>query len=97
MSDLPISKQITSAEAIELHNRSRRIASSDLLIWTVYQSPSDHPGEFVARPHSSRTPGPYNCHLAAPDLNALRALLPPGLIRFERSPGDDPVIVETWL
>ncbi len=30
-------------------------------------------------------------------LVAVREALPPGLIRFERAPTDDPAIVETWL
>jgi len=29
-------------------------------------------------------------------LQAARALVPAGMVRLERSPGDDPTIVETW-
>jgi len=35
--------------------------------------------------------------LLFPSLEATRSALPPGLHRLNRAPGDDPVIVETWM
>lgn len=32
-----------------------------------------------------------------PSLDDARKQVPPGLIRFDRDPSDDPSIVETWL
>ncbi len=66
-----------------------------LKIWTVYDSPLDYPGVFVARLwlNADRT----ESVLTAPTLEGLQALIPPGLYRMARHEQDDPVIVETWL
>ena len=37
------------------------------------------------------------CVTAQPSLDALREMLPPGLHRLPREPGDEEAIVETWL
>jgi hypothetical protein len=70
-----------------------------LLIWTIYEHPSDYPDWFVARPHIIRpkSAGPLPMHLMAKDLETLRAMLPDGLTRLARMPGDDPCIIETWV
>lgn len=66
-----------------------------LPIWTVYDSPRDLPGQFVARLFIlDRATAKV---IKAPTLEALRKLLPPGLTCLPRNPQDDPVIVETWL
>lgn len=72
-------------------------AAGDLLVWTIYEKPSDHPAFFVARPHSSRRGAPVAFVLLAPTLDGVRELLPPGLTRLPRDPTDDPVIVESWI
>lgn len=64
-------------------------------IWTVYASPLDYPGQFVARRWIFHEP--TGDLLVADTLEELRAMLPAGLERFERFDGDDPVIVECWL
>ena len=64
-------------------------------IWTVYDSPIDLPGRFVAR--KWKLDRPTNEILQDKTLNGLRAKLPHGLVRLERSPEDDPKIVETWI
>jgi hypothetical protein len=69
----------------------------DLLVWTICESPKDYPGRFTARPHSARSSKPLAFVLVADSLDAIRALLPPGLACLMRNPNDDPVIVETWL
>jgi hypothetical protein len=72
-----------------------------LHIWTVYERPSDFPDEFVARLYlvgdGGTNYGATSTVLRAPDLDGIRAKLPRGLWRVERSPTDDPVIVESWL
>lgn len=80
--------------AIALQNHSRELG--DLLIWTIYRSPSDFPGKTVVRPHSARRNAPLLHHMEAESVEALRAMLPPLLYRIGRAPSDDPVIVETW-
>lgn len=69
-----------------------------LAIWTIYQSPSDHPGEFVARKWLVKTePVPSEWVVKGATLAEVRAKLPPHLFRMERDPMDDPNIVESWL
>ena len=70
----------------------------DLLVWTIYERPSDYPECYVVRPHAIRN-GPYALDfvLTAPTLKALRAMLPVGLTRLSRDESDDPVIVESWV
>jgi hypothetical protein len=66
-----------------------------LTLWTVYVSPRDYPGKFVAR--AFELDRPTDRVLVADSLADIRELLPPGLTRLARATGDDPVIVETWL
>jgi len=71
-----------------------------LVLYTVYGSPRDYPGEFVVR-RSVVAGGAVKIDpelfARAPTLDAVRALLPPHLYPLPRQPGDDPVIVEVWL
>jgi hypothetical protein len=73
--------------------------SEGLSIWTIYDSPSDYPGQFVARCFISDAIGvtPTGVALFAGTLGAVRAMLPPGLHRIPRYEQDDPKIVEVWL
>ena len=64
-------------------------------LWTVYASPSDFPGQYVARRWVLDTP--TTDVLVAATLEELRALLPPGLHCLPRNVLDDAVIVETWI
>ena len=60
--------------------------------------PDDHPEAFVARKWIIRgEPIPTNETLEAETLEELREKLSEGLCRIPRSPGDDPIIVESWL
>ncbi len=71
-----------------------------LSIWTVYDHPRDYPGSWVARRFEvSRDGGVVMTSdmFLADSLEEVQALLPPGLIRFARSPFDDPKIAETWI
>ena len=66
-----------------------------LVIWTIYRSPVDMPGRYVARKwvmdHPTRDV------LQHKTLAGLREQLPVGLTRIGRQPSDDPKIVEVWL
>jgi hypothetical protein len=72
-----------------------------LTMWTIYSSPADYPDvPFVVRGWAV---GPYGA-LAdtgalgfADTLDEARNMIPDGLVRMERSPDDDPVVVETWM
>jgi hypothetical protein len=66
-----------------------------LEIWTVYDSPIDLPGRFVARKWVLEKP--TNELLQDQTLEGLRNKLPPGLTRLARATQDDPKIVETWI
>jgi len=70
-----------------------------LQMWVITENPADYPGRFVAR-LALITSGEVihtATHHTANSLQAIRALIPQGLVRFDRQDGDDPVIVETWF
>jgi hypothetical protein len=64
-------------------------------VWIVYDSPSDFPGRYVARRFKMNEP--TSDVLTAATLEDLRALLPAGLIRLERTEHDQPHLVEVWV
>lgn len=66
-----------------------------LELWTVYDSPIDLPGRFVAR--MWLLDQPTSEMLQDKTLDGLRGKLPQGLTRLPRAPQDDPKIVETWI
>jgi hypothetical protein len=71
-----------------------------LSVWTVYDHPRDHPDSFVARRHEVLAGGTTVATpdaVFAPTLEEVRAKLPRDLVPIARSPGDDPVIVESWI
>ena len=71
-----------------------------LAMWTIYDSPSDLPGFFVARLFVVDASGPHPTDrtLANKNIDSLRTLFAEwGLTPLTRSPEDQPQIVETWL
>jgi len=70
-------------------------------MWTIYESPPDYPGKFVARLFIVRQGDPEpratGDMAIAQSLESVRTMLPWGLALVPRSEGDDPAIVETWL
>lgn len=69
-----------------------------LEMFVIYDSPTDFPGRFVVRPWAAGREGTvYGDAMVAATLEEARELVPAGLHRVTRSPGDDPVIVETWI
>ncbi|MBE3122059.1 MAG: hypothetical protein IMZ58_07640 [Thermoplasmata archaeon] len=73
------------------------IKEKKLEIWTIYNSPADYPGKFVARKWILDMP--TKTVIVGDSLDEVRNKLPnkPNLVRFDRSFQDDPIIVETWL
>jgi hypothetical protein len=73
--------------------------TNQLTGWTVYDHPRDYPDCFVARRWIAKGGDviPTTDMLVATTLDEVRALLPPGLIRFARMPEDDAKIVEVWI
>jgi hypothetical protein len=66
----------------------------------IYDHPRDYPEKWVVR---AQTLKGHEEIVRSPDcslhdsLEEARRALPPGLVRFDRDPEDDPVIRETWL
>lgn len=74
--------------------------ADDLAIWTVYDHPLDYPDKFVARKSLISSDGVKQTSTViwSPDLEVVRETLArDGLVCLERSPDDDPVIVECWI
>ena len=70
--------------------------SGALTIWTIYKSPSDHPGKWVLRGRD--VPGDIHAEYVVGDsLEEVRKAVPFGLIRLPRSAQDVPVIYEVWI
>jgi hypothetical protein len=75
--------------------------ANGLWMWTIYAHPADFPDvEFVVRgwivgPHGTLTDS--GALGFAHTLDEARNIVPAGLVRMERSPDDDPVVVETWI
>lgn len=106
--DLPLKTRTMSASKassvpVGFARVTYNMPSYELIIWTVYDSPVDRPGRFVARAFRFDDKGqPYpsdaaNDVLEASSLDELRAMRRPGLITMMRDPDDDPKIVETWI
>lgn len=64
-------------------------------IWVIYRRPRDFPAHFVARCWDMDKP--TDKYLLGRSLEDVRDLLPDGLSQIDRSPTDDPCIVESWL
>ncbi len=65
-------------------------------IYTVYNSPKDYPGKVVVRKFIGEQPSPEP--LCVEDtLEEARKKIPAGLVRMDRMPEDDSVILETWF
>jgi hypothetical protein len=73
---------------------------AELSLYVVFDHPSDFPDSFVVREQIVRGGGSeivMGDAWTAPTLEEVRKLVPPHLHRLDRSPGDDPNIVEVWL
>lgn len=75
---------------------------SEIFFYVIYERPCDFPHSYVCRRHQQLPWGkgtvPRDLVGVAHDLETIRQTLPTtGLMRVDRHPHDDPVIVETWL
>lgn len=73
-----------------------------LSTWTIYEHPSDYPDSYVLREtriEAGTDPvlGPAYVFVTLDDARDGVQRLAPGAYCMTRDPGDDPVIVETWL
>jgi hypothetical protein len=66
----------------------------DLFAWIVQRDPPEHPGKFIAR---LTTAHPTVYVLQADNHAELQAMLPAGLSRSDRQPGDPLDVVEIWF
>ena len=70
-----------------------------MILHVITERPSDFPRHYVVRqwliePGSMR---PRRIGCLFDSLEAARASMPAGAVCMARQPGDDPVIVESWL
>ena len=90
---------LTDEEFAKMVNHGR---GSKLLavVVAVYDHPKDYPQSYVARVHivgrGRHWPLP-SIFIVRDTLEAVRAAIPAGMHRMNRSPTDDPCIVETYL
>lgn len=74
-----------------------------LYAFTIYRDPKDYPGRFVVRRFkvtrtgSEPVPDPQPFAVVRSLQEARRVIMPLQLIRLDRSPDDEPHIVETWI
>lgn len=71
-----------------------------LSLWTIYNHPSDYPDNFVARRFTTDREGIHVTEnvMVGQSLSGLRMVMRmSGLTCIQRSPQDDPKILETWL
>lgn len=74
-------------------NQIRRTSRAPIIC--VYNSPEDYPGKFVARLWDLDKPTRYIA--VAETLEAIREIIPDGMIRFSRDERDSHCIVESWI
>lgn len=70
--------------------------------WVIYDHPRDNPDYWVVRRWfiGAGKVWPHPIIWRCPDLDSARDVIAvncPGGFRLDRSPGDDPVIVEVWI
>jgi hypothetical protein len=84
---------LTAAEAWRLQEDAR--VRGRWLMWFVSY---ERPGKFVARAHTAAPDGGkwMPGEMAADTLEELRAMLPPGLTRWERSSVMSREVLEVW-
>ena len=70
-----------------------------LQMWTIYDHPSDFPDYFVARVCLNGIPRDHHHTFETEEeLEEMREKFRQrGMVRIERHPTDDPVIMEVWL
>ena len=75
-------------------------AVEELVVWTVYERPSDYPHCYVARKFHITQKGaePTGQFMLGYDLDVMRRHLERmGLVKLDRAALDEPHIVESWI
>lgn len=73
-------------------------ARPQLLMFTIYEKPKDHPNGFMVRAWRVESKDPTPLEATRVDtLEEARQLIPAGMVKIPRDPSDDPVIVESWI
>jgi hypothetical protein len=88
---------LTQEEAETIHRDG--YLRSFLVMWVVTWNPSDYPRQAAVRPRYIAAGADHGLQavLLADSLDAVREQLPLGLTKMDRSPNDDPRIVEIWV
>ncbi len=87
---------LTTEEASEA--QWQHVRDGRLPIWVVTADTSDYPGKFCARiTAAGRAVHVTNQVMLADDLQTLRDMLPPGLVKMDRDPTDPDGVVESWI
>lgn len=76
-------------------NYTRLAFQTTVPIITIFKSPADYPGKYVARVFDVGKP--TNLAAVADTYEELMQAIPAGMVRLERNEKDDPVILETWI
>jgi hypothetical protein len=73
--------------------------SDELMVWTIFHNPLDHPGKWVLRSFTVRPlqVQPSADCVVADSLEQVRAALPGGVYLLPRDLLDDPAIYESWV
>lgn len=81
-----------------IHKRFYALRSLLPMITLYNTTTLDYPGRYVARLFVTfPQPMPTGYAMVSADVEELRRMLPEGVIRLMRQPGDDPTIMEVWL
>ena len=75
---------------------ARLVKQTTIPIITVYRSPADYPGKFVARVWDVDRPT-FLAAVADTYEELMEAVPTRKMVRMARNPNDDPVIMETWI
>lgn len=76
-------------------NYARLVKQTTMPIITIFKSPADYPGKYVARVFD--VDKPTNLAAVADTYEELQQAIPAGMVKLERNEKDDPVILETWI
>ena len=74
---------------------NRLVRQTTMPIITIFNSPTDYPGKYVARVFDVGKP--TTLAAVADTYEELMQANPAGMVRLERNEKDDPVILETWI
>lgn len=77
----------------------RRAGQAEFFIYVIYKNPVDYPDDFIVRKHFVKAgmTGPTDELWICLDLEDARNVLPKGLVKLGRYPGDEKQIVEVWV